>query len=167
MNDGLGKDAEAKIKEWLNRPSEGYSFDRLPDQTTGWIGSSNICDFICFKSPNEVYIESKSTWADRFDFSLISETQKDGLLAKSKIPNVYGVVVVLFATYKRAFWIDIREIEYMESTLDKHSLNINKIDKWPIYFKEIETIPNKRKKLLDYTGELETYLQVSLETHLN
>lgn len=158
MNDGLGKAAEAKIKKWLDRPDDGYSFDRIPDQVSGWYGSSNICDFICFKSPYQVYIESKSTWEDRFDFSLISEVQHDGLLDKSKIQNVFGVVIILFATYKRAFWIDIREISRMETQLNKHSLNIKKVSKWPIKFNEIETVPNNRQKLLDYTGELEDYL---------
>lgn len=30
----IGKKAEAKIEEWLTRPDEGYSFDRIPDQMT-------------------------------------------------------------------------------------------------------------------------------------
>ena len=30
----LGKKAEAKIKEWLNKPEEGFCFDRIPDQMT-------------------------------------------------------------------------------------------------------------------------------------
>lgn len=34
MSDNLGKKAEQKIKEWLDRPNEGYCLDRLPDQMT-------------------------------------------------------------------------------------------------------------------------------------
>lgn len=30
----LGKKAEAKIREWLDRPENGYCFYRLPDQLT-------------------------------------------------------------------------------------------------------------------------------------
>lgn len=30
----LGKQAEAKIRQWLNRPECEYSFDRIPDQMT-------------------------------------------------------------------------------------------------------------------------------------
>lgn len=30
----LGKQAEGKIRQWLNRPECGYSFDRIPDQMT-------------------------------------------------------------------------------------------------------------------------------------
>lgn len=154
---GLGKKAEAKIEEWLNRPESGYSFDRIPDQMTGYWGSSNICDFICFKYPNMYYIESKATWEDRFDFNMLTEKQHDGLLAKSQIAHVYGWVIVLFASYKRAFVVDIREIKRLEDS-GKKSINIKKIDKWGIRYKEIQTVPNNRKHMLDYIGEIEDYI---------
>lgn len=148
----LGKDAEDKVREWLDRPDEGYCFDRIPDQMTGFWGSKNVCDFTLFKYPYMYYLESKATWEDRFDFSMISENQHDEMLKKSKIEGVFAYVVVLFATYKRAFLIDIRDIKAVEDS-GKHSLNIKKIDKWEIPYKEIVTIPNNRKKLLDYAKE--------------
>lgn len=147
---GLGKAAENVIKIWLNRPESGFSFDRLPDQMTGFFGSSNICDFICFKSPYQYYIESKATWEDRFDFSMLSQNQEEGLINKSKIDNVYGWVIVLFASHKRAFILDINDIVYMRDIKNKKSLNINKIDKWGIPYFEIPTIENNRKRYLDY-----------------
>ena len=150
-DDGLGKKAEAKIEEWLDRPEEGYCFDRIPDQQTGFYGSKNICDFTLFKSPYMYYLESKATWNDRFDFSMITEYQHDNLLKKSEIANVFGLIIVLFASYKRAFVIDIREIKRLEDTGVK-SLNIKKISKWPCKWKELQTVPS-RKQLLDYTGE--------------
>lgn len=158
-DDGLGKKAEAKIKEWLDRPQEGYCFDRIPDQQTGFYGSKNICDFTLFKSPYMYYIESKATWDDRFDFSMITEYQHDNLLKKSEISNVFGLIIVLFASYKRAFVIDIREIKRLEDSGIK-SLNIKKIAKWPCEYAEIQTIPS-RKQLLDYTGDIETYVKIA------
>lgn len=155
-DDGLGKKAEAKIREWLDRPGDGYSFDRIPDQMTGLYGSKNICDFTCFKAPYMYYIESKATFEDRFDFSMLTSTQHDGLLEKSSIQNVFGLVIVLFALHKRAFVIDIREIKKLEDS-GKHSLNITKIAKWNCKYSEIQTIPNNRKNLLDYVGDLEDY----------
>lgn len=124
---------------------------------TGFYGSKNICDFTCFKSPDMYYIESKATWDDRFSFSMLTETQHDGLLEKASIDHVHGWVIVLFASYKRAFVIDIRDIKYLEDK-GKKSLNIKKIDKWEIPYKEIKTIPNNRKQLLDYEGEIEEYI---------
>lgn len=169
ISDNLGKKAENKIKGWLDRPEDGYCFDRLKDQMTGFYGSKNICDFTLYKYPYMYYIESKATWADRFDFSAISgfNTPKDescqygGLLSKSKIEGVYGVVIILFASHKRAFWLDVRDIDKLKES-GKKSLNIKKIDKWGIPIKEIKTIPNNRKHLLDYDGEIEEYVEVDV-----
>ena len=158
MNDDLGKQAERKIREWLDKPEDGYSFDRIPDQMTGFYGSKNICDFTCFKSPFMYYIESKATWNDRFDFSMITDTQREGLLKKSRIPFVRGIVIVLFASYKRAFMIDIRSIVKSIESRNK-SFNINRLNKSQVKMSEIETIQNSRKTFLDYKGDIENYFQ--------
>ena len=157
MNDGLGKKAEKKIREWLDRPQDGYSFDRIPDQMTGFYGSKNICDFTLFKSPNMYYIESKATLSNRFYFSMITDTQREGLLKKSTIQATYGFIIILFATHQRAFVLSIQDIKWLMNNGTK-SLNIEKINKWKIPYKEIRTIPNNRKYLLDYTGEIEEYI---------
>lgn len=151
IHDDLGKKAEQKIREWLDKPEQGYCFDRIYDQMTGFYGSKNICDFTLFKSPNMYYIESKATWSDRFDFSMITDYQYKTLLQKSKIQNVYGVIIILFAAEQRAFILDINEINRLMKS-GKKSINIKKIDKWGIKYTEIQTIPS-RKVLLDYTGE--------------
>ena len=158
MPDNLGKQAEQKIKEWLNHPENGYCFDRIPDQMTGYyMVSRNVSDFTCYKYPNFCYIESKETEQDRFSFDQLTDTQRNGLRMKAEIPGVYGLVIVLFATYKRAFIFNIKDIADLvnEDTaeLKVKSVNIKKIDKWGIPYIEIETLPS-RKALLDYTGEL-------------
>ena len=158
MNDDLGKQAERKIREWLDKPEDGYSFERVPDQLSGFYGSKNICDFTCFKSPFMYYIESKATWNDRFDFSMITDTQREGLLKKSRIPFVRGIVIVLFASYKRAFMIDIRSIVKSIESRNK-SFNINRLNKSQVKMSEIETIQNSRKTFLDYKGDIENYFQ--------
>lgn len=159
MSEGLGKKAEAKIKAWLDRPEDGYSFDRIPDQMTGYfLVSRNICDFHCYKYPYEYWIESKATEDDRFSFSKLTDMQRNGLRAKAEIEGSYGLVIVLFATYKRAFIINIKDIADLvdadTAVLTKKSINIKKINKWDIPYTEIETIPS-RKQLLDYTGDLQ------------
>lgn len=151
MAEGLGKKAESKIKEWLNHPEEGFCFDRLPDQMNGFYGSQNICDFMLFRRPNFYYIESKATEADRFDFSMISDYQRDHMLEKSTIEGVYSYVIVLFASYQRAFILNIQDIVDLIH-LGTKSLNIKKIEKWTIPFREIKTV-SSRKQLLDYNFE--------------
>ena len=155
-DDGLGKKAEQKIRDWCNRPDLAYSFDRIPDQMSGMKHSTNICDFICFKSPYLYYIESKSTWNPRFDFAVITDNQSNGLHDKNQIPYVFGLVIVLFATFKRAFIFNIDDIRNLQEQGTK-SINIKKIDKWDLPYVEIRTIPS-RKLLLDYDGMLEEYV---------
>lgn len=161
--DKLGKKAEEKISIWLDKPEADISFDRIPDQMTGYyMVSRNIADFRCYKYPYEYFIESKATEADRFEFSKLSDTQRNGLRAKAEIKGSHGIVIVLFATYKRAFIINIKDIADLidpkTAVLKKKSINIKKVDKWGIPYAEIETIPS-RQDLLDYTGDFEDYLR--------
>ena len=159
MNDtSVGKKAENKIKLWLDHPENGWCFGRIPDQLSGYYGSSNICDFIFYKKPYMYFIESKATYHDRFDFSMLSDIQRNGLVAKDKIEGVHGLVIVLFAEYKRAFILSATDIWRCLSQNITKSLNIKKIEKWPIKYAEIETIPS-RKELLDYTGDIEDYIK--------
>lgn len=166
-----GKKAEKKIKEWLDRPQDGYDFNRIPDQMSGLFRvSRNICDFDCYKYPYKYYIESKCTEHDRFDFSQLTDTQRNGLRLKAQIIGTYGFVIVCFAYYKRAFVFDIRDIAAIDHDKDIKaddktylrikSVNIKKIDKWPIPYREIRTIPS-RKEFLDYEGEIEEYIPIS------
>ena len=153
MSESIGKRAERKIREWLNRPEDGYYFWRLPDQTFGIPGDagSNPCDFFLYKYPDFYAIESKSTINDRFDFSLITQYQHDSLLKISAIEGCHGCVTILYVEHKRAFLLDIRDIKSLEDQGTK-SLNIKKIDKWAIPYKEIRTVPS-RKEMLDYDKE--------------
>ncbi len=163
-----GKKAEKKIKEWLDRPVDGYDFNRIPDQMSGMYRvSRNICDFDCYKYPYKYYIESKCTYEDRFEFNKLTDTQRNGLRLKAEISGTYGFVIVCYASYQRTFIFDIRDIADINPDKDNKaddktflkikSLNINKIEKWPIPYKELRTIPS-RKEFLDYEGEIEEYI---------
>lgn len=89
---------------------EGLSIDRLHDQTTGYLGSSNICDFIVYKYPFEYYFECKSVHGNllsiysndkihnREVYGNITSTQWKGLLDKSKTRGVFAGIV--------CWWID-------------------------------------------------------------
>ena len=152
----IGKKAEKVIEAWLDQPDKGWDFNRIPDQMTGFYGSKNICDFDLFISPEHVYIESKATYEDRFEFSMLSANQYNGLLKKSRIPHVHGIVIVTFVTYRRVFAIPIQEIDKVLQS-GKKSLNIKKLDTWGITYQELETLPS-RKELSDLTGELDLNL---------
>ena len=50
MAQNRGKQFEDVIKQSFEK-LEDVSIDRLHDQTTGYVGSSNICDFIVYRYP--------------------------------------------------------------------------------------------------------------------
>lgn len=182
----FGKVAEQRIRTWLDKPELGYDFNRIPDQLSGYyMVSRNICDFDCYRFPYFYHLESKATIHDRFEFSQLTNTQRDGLYLKSQIKGCYGLVIVLFTEYKRAFIFNIKDLVeplYPELSLNElndrlfhknetisqlkiKSVNINKIDKWTIPYWEIQTIPS-RKQLLEYTGDLPDFEQPSNNTNL-
>lgn len=151
----LGKKAEGKVREWLDLPESGHDFNRIPDQLSGFYGSKNICDFYMYKYPYMYYIESKASYNDNMQFSMITEYQRTEMFKRSKIFGVRSIVVFLYATYKRAFILDIRDIQHqLDDPKGVKSLNIKKITKWSVPYVEIPTTPS-RKELLDYTGDLE------------
>ena len=92
-----GKQFEEVVREAFEKVSN-VSIDRLHDQTTGYKGSQNICDFIVYREPYEYYFECKSIHGASLPFSNITETQWKGLLEKSKIEGVFAGVI--------CWWID-------------------------------------------------------------
>lgn len=97
MAENRGKKFEQIIKESFEKVPN-ISIDRLHDQTNGYIGSSNICDFIVYKKPYEYYIECKTIHGNTFPLSNITDNQFNGLLQKSKINGVIAGVII--------WWVD-------------------------------------------------------------
>lgn len=102
------------------------------------------------------FIESKATYEDSFPFAMLSDFQHSEMLKKSAIIGVKSLVVVLYATYQRAFILDIKDIENQLQSGGPKSLNIKKIDKWTIKYTEIPTVTS-RKQLLDYDQSFADY----------
>lgn len=107
-----GKQFENVIRESFEKV-DGVSIDRLHDQTTGYIGSQNICDFIVYKEPYEYYIECKSVHGASLPFSNITETQWNGLLEKSKIQGVFAGIICWFVDKDVTLFIPITTLQLM------------------------------------------------------
>lgn len=110
MTENRGKKFENVIKEsFLKVPN--VSIDRLHDQTTGFKGSQNICDFIVYKEPYEYYIECKSVHGASLPFSNISDTQWNGLFQKSQIEGVFAGVICWFIDKDITLFIPIQVLQ--------------------------------------------------------
>lgn len=109
MGINRGKDFEKVVREAFEIVPN-VSIDRLHDQMTGYVGSSNICDFIVYKKPVEIYIECKSVYGNTLPFSNITDKQWQGLLEKSKIDGVVAGVMCWWIDKDVTAFIHIQEL---------------------------------------------------------
>lgn len=92
-----GKDFEKTIRDCFEQVPN-TSVDRLHDQTSGFAGSTNVCDFIVYHRPFIYYLECKSVHGNTLPFSNITKNQWQGLLDKSFVDGVIAGVI--------CWWID-------------------------------------------------------------
>lgn len=113
-NINRGKQFENIIKEAFEKVPN-TSVVRLHDQTTGYIGSSNHCDFIVYHKPVELHLECKSVHGNTFPFSNITDTQYKGLLEKSKVDGVIAGVIVWWADKDVTKFIPIQMLQALKN----------------------------------------------------
>ena len=113
MSENRGKKFENVIKESFLKVQD-VSIDRLHDQTNGFKGSQNICDFIVYKEPYEYYIECKSVHGNTLPFSNITDTQWNGLLKKSQIEGVFAGVICWWIDKDVTKFIPIESLSWLE-----------------------------------------------------
>ena len=121
MAENRGKQFENVIKEAFNSV-DGVSIDRLPDQTNGFAGGSNICDFIAYKKPYEYYLECKAIHGNTLSihsndpkrkYGNISNKQFEGLLEKADIDGVSAGIICWWIDHNVTMWLDIRMIKFL------------------------------------------------------
>lgn len=113
MTVNRGKQFEKVIQRSLEKVDTA-SVDRVHDQTTGYRGSSNICDFIVYRYPNQFYFECKSVHGNTLSFSNITDKQWQGLLEKSKIRGVRAGIICWWVDRDKTAFIDIRLLELLK-----------------------------------------------------
>lgn len=148
-----GKQFEDQIRQAFERVPE-TSVDRLHDQTSGYKGSSNICDFICYNYPYQYYIECKSCYGNTLSihtnnpknlYGAITNTQWEGLLEKSQIPGCIAGYMIWFIDHDRTIFVPAQSMA-VHRELGEKSYNIAK--QWDTDYVEIPGI--KRRVLFDY-----------------
>lgn len=149
-----GKKFEHCIKEAFLKIPE-VSVDRIPDQTMGYKGAQNICDFIVYKKPYEFYIECKSVHGNTLPFSNITETQWQGLLEKSKIKGVFAGVICWWIDKDVTKFIPIQLLEVLRTDGYKsvrydygHGVSAHSKD-WRTY-STVEIKGKKKRVFFDY-----------------
>ena len=134
-----GKDFEDTIKKAFEKVPN-VSVDRLHDQMTGYKGSSNICDFIVYQYPIQMYVECKAVYGNTLPFSNITPNQKYGLNNKSSIKGVVAGILCWWIDKDITKFIPIDYILFLEAT-GKKSIRFDDAS-WQTY-----EIPGEKKRV--------------------
>lgn len=109
-----GKDFEKVIKESFEKVPN-TSVVRLHDQTNGFAGSTNPCDFLIYHAPHLYALECKSVHGNTLPFSNITKFQWQSLLDMSKVDGVFAGVMCWWIDKDVTLFIDIRRLEYLRN----------------------------------------------------
>lgn len=151
-----GKDLENQIRTAFENVQD-TSVDRLPDQMSGYVGSSNICDFVIYHYPHQYYIECKSCYGNtlsinsnnpKHKYGDITNNQWEGLLKKSKITGVVAGYIIWFIDHDITVFISAESMQKLKDFGDKSVHVIKSLQKLN---GEWYAIPGKKRRVLfDY-----------------
>lgn len=141
-----GKQFERQVLKSF-RKYRNISVDRIHDQTTGYKGSMNICDFIVYRNPYQYYFECKSVHGKSFSLRLITELQKSGLHMKSQIDGVRAGLLIWFIDEGETVFIPIKAL-YEWQIAGNKSISINNLYDGKIDF--LWCSGNTKKVFTDY-----------------
>lgn len=151
MSQNRGKQFENVIRKAFEKVPD-VSIDRLHDQTNGFKGSQNICDFIVYKEPYEYYIECKSVHGASLPFRNITDTQWEGLLEKSKIEGVYAGIICWWIDKDKTMFLPIQILNDLKHNQDYKSYRFDWFH-WNGLQKTIEIKGKKKRVFFDYSME--------------
>lgn len=95
------------------------------------IGKKTIeqpADYVCYKYPNEIYVECKSTHSTSFDY--YNQPQYSRLINKSSQKGVKAGMLVWYVNSKEVFWLDIEFLQAFYSTNHIKSLTVNRLNSY-------------------------------------
>lgn len=150
----LGKKFELQFrKDWSKFVPDSFEY-RLNDQMSGYMGSSNVSDFICFKTPDLFLIECKAHAGNTFPFSAFR--QYEGLLAWKGVSGVHPGVVLWMYDHDLVLWIPVETFEKLKKE-EKKSFNVKLVGN-----EEYESLVLPSKKLrtfmeTDYSALVDYY----------
>ncbi len=162
-----GKDFEQHFRTEMS--NAGFDVNRLADNTAGYLGGRNICDFITYLYPNIFYLELKTTKGNTLPFSNITDNQFLGLTEKEKVEGAGAGIVVWYLEKDKTFFVSADCIMQLKKegcrslhidTLTTLSKNFNICQ----YFKCFEIKGKKKRVFFDYDME---QFKKDLERYMN
>lgn len=138
MAKNYGKEFEQKFKEDFLKLGDCCA-DRLYDVVTGYKSIKQVADFLCYKFPNNFYIECKSHRGASIPMSNI--TQYDKLKEKIGITGVRAGVVLWLIDKDIVMYIPMSTVKQLKENGEK-SIGIRHLKDYNIY-----EIPSVKKRV--------------------
>lgn len=149
MSDNLGKKFELKFFEDFNSTFKDGLCERIPDQMTGYKGTSkNVSDFYCFANRLFYFIECKTTKDGTLNFAKFS--QYDKMAQKVGKPFVRVGVIIWFYNYDKIVYVSVSECMKMKKD-GKKSISLKSLQNGEYNYYEV---PSKKRRTFfdcDYT----------------
>lgn len=151
-----GKDFEEEFKQQM--VEGGFDVNRLRDNTAGYMGGRNVCDFITYFYPNIFYLELKTTKGNTLPFRNITQNQFQGLIEKEQVEGAGAGVVVWFLEHDKTFFVSAGLLKQLKLE-GRKSLNIkdliDRASRFELleYFKCFEIEGHKKRVFFRYNME--------------
>ena len=159
MSVNRGKQLEEVVQKAFEKVNN-VSVTRLHDQTTGFKGSTNPCDFLVFHKPYLYAIECKSVHGNTFPiysknpkkkYGNVSNFQWETLLEMSNIKGVHAGLIIWFVDKDETLFLDIRLLERWRNAGHK---SIHSYPEWIEYVQGKHDwcyiVGRKKRVLYDY-----------------
>lgn len=162
-----GKDFEASFRKQME--SSGFDVNRVADNTAGYMGGRNICDFITYLYPNIFYFELKSTKGNTLPFSNITDNQFTGLIEKESVNGAGAGIIVWFVEKDKTFFVSAEALRNIRNQ-GSRSLHIDDLTERALCFDECKYHRcfeiKGRKKRVFFEYDMEQFKQ-DLERYMN
>ena len=146
----LGKKFEQQVKQDLTRCFPDSFILRLPDQQSGYYGTSqNICDFILFAKGSLFLLECKSHKGNTFPLSNLTQFGK--LQQYKDVNGVKPGLILWFIDHDVVCWVPIRTIIYYIDA-GKKSINIKDLDSDEFPIVKLNSEKKRTYLTTDYNG---------------
>lgn len=159
MAENRGKQFEDVVKQTFER-IPGTLVVRLHDQTTGFYGSKNPCDFLVYNKPVFMAIECKSVHGNTLPFANITEFQWDNLTKMGNVPGVVAGVLCWWIDHDVTLFLPIQFINSMKEMYPKTKSIRFDVEDITTYdgYSAIPLWGNKKRVFIDYSVDSVEYL---------
>lgn len=148
MKANYGKEFEKRFKtQWTKCFPDQFIY-RLKDDTSGFYGSSNPCDFLVHIDNTLFLLEVKSHYGNTFPWSAFR--QYDEMLKFRNKKNVQLGLIVWFIEHDTIIYVDLDTITQMMNDNLK-SINIKKLESQNYKYLKIPSVKKRVFLESDYT----------------